>query len=256
MLVTVYKGIFLLWIILFAAADVSYAISVKSYSYDKYGNLDEMTDPRGFVIQYRYDLLNRLERINYPNNKGVAYSYDLSGVRTKVEDSRGATLFEPDEFGKIKKVTFPDGQFVCYHYDSEGNLIKLVYPDGTEVDYTYDLSNRLETVEDSSGLTKFSYDELGNALTKKTLPNGLTTEYRYYKTRKIFHVIHQKADESLREEKADYRQAYKRDVDRILHSKGYSRYIDKTQVVYLLEHDHVSQRSSLRDCSPLRGIFC
>ncbi len=123
----------------------------------------------------------------------------------KYEDSRGATLFEPDEFGKIKKVTFPDGQFVCYHYDSEGNLIKLVYPDGTEVDYTYDLSNRLETVKDPSGLTKFSYDELSNALTKKTLPNGLTTEYRYYETRKISHVIHQKADESLIEE---FRYAY------------------------------------------------
>ena len=45
-----------------------------------------------------------------------------------------------------------------------------------------------------------------------------------------------------KEEKSDYRQPYKRDVDRILHSKGYSRYIDKTQVIYLLEHDHVSHR--------------
>ncbi len=84
MLADVYKRIFLLWIILFATADVSYAISVKSYSYDKYGNVQEVTDPRGFVIQYGYDLLNRLEKIDYPNNKGVAYSYDLSGVRTKV----------------------------------------------------------------------------------------------------------------------------------------------------------------------------
>ncbi len=29
----------------------------------------------------------------------------------------------------------------------------------------------------------------------------------------------------------DHRMPYKRDVDRILHSKAYSRYIDKTQVV-------------------------
>ncbi len=45
-----------------------------------------------------------------------------------------------------------------------------------------------------------------------------------------------------REEQLDYRHPYKRDVDRILHSKGYARYADKTQVVYLLEHDHVSRR--------------
>ena len=40
----------------------------------------------------------------------------------------------------------------------------------------------------------------------------------------------------------DYRLPYKRDVDRIIHSKAYSRYIDKTQVVYLVENDHVTSR--------------
>jgi dGTPase len=41
----------------------------------------------------------------------------------------------------------------------------------------------------------------------------------------------------------DHRLPYKRDVDRILHSKAYSRYVDKTQVVYLVENDHVTHRS-------------
>jgi dGTPase len=40
----------------------------------------------------------------------------------------------------------------------------------------------------------------------------------------------------------DYRLPYKRDVDRIIYSKAYSRYIDKTQVVYLVENDHVTSR--------------
>jgi dGTPase len=40
----------------------------------------------------------------------------------------------------------------------------------------------------------------------------------------------------------DYRLPYKRDVDRIIYSKSYSRYIDKTQVVYLVENDHVTSR--------------
>ncbi len=48
--------------------------------------------------------------------------------------------------------------------------------------------------------------------------------------------------EARREEVPDYRRSYKRDVDRILHSKAYARYVDKTQVVYLLEHDHISHR--------------
>ncbi len=188
------RALCFLWIILLVFTSVSHAISVKSYSYDKYGNVQEITDPRGFVTKYRYDLLNRLEEIEYPDHKKIKYFYDLSGIRTKMEDHRGTTLFEPDEFGKINKVTFPDGQSVSYHYDPEGNLIKLIYPDGTEVEYTYDLSNRLEAVKDSSGVTKFEYDELSNALNKKILPNGVTTEYQYYKTRKISNVIHTEAD--------------------------------------------------------------
>lgn len=40
----------------------------------------------------------------------------------------------------------------------------------------------------------------------------------------------------------DHRMPYKRDVDRILHSKAYSRYIDKTQVVYLIDNDHITHR--------------
>lgn len=40
----------------------------------------------------------------------------------------------------------------------------------------------------------------------------------------------------------DHRLPYKRDVDRIIHSKAYARYVDKTQVVYLVENDHITQR--------------
>lgn len=41
----------------------------------------------------------------------------------------------------------------------------------------------------------------------------------------------------------DHRLPYKRDVDRIVHSKAYSRYVDKTQVVYLVDNDHITHRS-------------
>ncbi len=41
---------------------------------------------------------------------------------------------------------------------------------------------------------------------------------------------------------SDYRQAFSIDVDRILHSHAYTRYIDKTQVFYLVENDHITHR--------------
>ena len=39
-----------------------------------------------------------------------------------------------------------------------------------------------------------------------------------------------------------YRQAFSVDVDRILHSLAYTRYIDKTQVFYLIRNDHITHR--------------
>jgi dGTPase len=41
---------------------------------------------------------------------------------------------------------------------------------------------------------------------------------------------------------SDYRQAFSVDVDRILHSLAYIRYIDKTQVFYLVKNDHITHR--------------
>lgn len=39
-----------------------------------------------------------------------------------------------------------------------------------------------------------------------------------------------------------HRQDFAVDADRILHSRAYTRYIDKTQVFYLIEHEHISHR--------------
>ena len=46
------------------------------------------------------------------------------------------------------------------------------------------------------------------------------------------------------EERIDYghRQNFAVDADRILHSRAYTRYIDKTQVFYLIDHEHISHR--------------
>ncbi|MCL2791034.1 MAG: dNTP triphosphohydrolase [Desulfobulbus sp.] len=40
----------------------------------------------------------------------------------------------------------------------------------------------------------------------------------------------------------DHRQAFAQDADRILHSKAYTRYIDKTQVFSLVDNDHITHR--------------
>jgi len=44
------------------------------------------------------------------------------------------------------------------------------------------------------------------------------------------------------EERQGYRQAFAVDGDRILHTRAYTRYIDKTQVFYMVRNDHITHR--------------
>lgn len=46
----------------------------------------------------------------------------------------------------------------------------------------------------------------------------------------------------ITEEVSGYRQQFALDADRILHSRSYSRYIDKTQVFSLVTNDHITHR--------------
>lgn len=48
--------------------------------------------------------------------------------------------------------------------------------------------------------------------------------------------------EQLKKEEPYLRPPFYRDADRIIHSKAYARYIDKTQVFFLVDNDHVTHR--------------
>ena len=46
----------------------------------------------------------------------------------------------------------------------------------------------------------------------------------------------------LQEEVDDMRPDFFKDIDRIIHSLGYTRYIDKTQVFSFIQNDHITHR--------------
>ncbi len=46
----------------------------------------------------------------------------------------------------------------------------------------------------------------------------------------------------LKKDKEDIRPIFYRDIDRIIHSLGYTRYIDKTQVFSFAQNDHITHR--------------
>ena len=59
-----------------------------------------------------------------------------------------------------------------------------------------------------------------------------------------FACLSSSAIRRIEEEKINkgHRQNFSLDTDRIMHSRAYSRYIDKTQVFYLIKNDHITHR--------------
>ena len=80
-----------------------------------------------------------------------------------------------------------------------------------------------------------------------TNPEDILAEYRRLAQKNEEESLHPQASLSKNHSRffdpdIDHRLPYKRDVDRIVHSKAYARYIDKTQVVYLVNNDHITHR--------------
>jgi len=77
-------------------------------------------------------------------------------------------------------------------------------------------------------------------------PTSVSSIYRYTREREALLSPHAcRSDQSQRRKNRkpeDIRTPYSRDADRIIHTRAYTRYIDKTQVFYLIENDHITHR--------------
>jgi dGTPase len=73
---------------------------------------------------------------------------------------------------------------------------------------------------------------------RRELERQEETRLTAYATRSS-QAIRRRFEERIQE---GHRQNFAVDADRILHSRAYTRYIDKTQVFYLIEHEHISHR--------------
>ena len=183
-----------------------------SYSYDKVGQLIQLTQADGSVLSLSYDTSHRLSSVTNSNNESKQYLYDAASNVTSESMRHWVTVWEtcPDEPGappsndpfgggfggdeRLCPVTInEDVKTEKRTYDALSRLKTIIHGYGTDsseffpsttqsqvvASVDYDLSNRPVTNTDgNSNSTQTEYDVLGR-VKKSTDPMQGTTEFWY-----------------------------------------------------------------------------
>ncbi|NRA85744.1 MAG: RHS repeat protein, partial [Gammaproteobacteria bacterium] len=133
-----------------------------------------------YEINYKYDSMGNLVKVIDNNYNVLAYmTYDGNGNRLTEIDAKGArNKFQYDAFDRVIKHTNPYNKVTEYEYDIS-KVSKIIDARRNTTKYE---NNPIMGTEDLNSpdtkLTSFTYDELGNKLTKNDA-RGIITSYSY-----------------------------------------------------------------------------
>ncbi|WP_278567929.1 toxin TcdB middle/N-terminal domain-containing protein [Prevotella histicola] len=139
-----------------------------------------------------YDVLDRAMKVTLPDNAETKTEYSTdagsNALVTTVTDALGnrqATYTNGSgKTVKTEQLSGPDGIITTsFEYDGIDRLVKVTDTEGNVTTSVYDMGDRrTEVNHPASGITTFTYDNLGNVLTKQTAnlkKEGKTINYEY-----------------------------------------------------------------------------
>jgi RHS repeat-associated protein len=157
-----------------------------TYTYDVLNRLQTVTDQGGKTTTYTYDVVGNRESVAYPNGTAAHYTYDPLNRLTLLENKKGSSdiissyLYQLGPAGNRTKVTENTGRTVDYAYDSLYRLTNEIINDpgvSKTIGYTYDdVGNRL-TKTDAAAVTSYTYND--NDQLEMETTGGATTTYAY-----------------------------------------------------------------------------
>lgn len=156
--------------------------SKTEYTYDAIGRLQTQT-ANGITVSMEYDKLNQLTSVTFPDETSVSNVYDFRKL-IETTDRAGRKTTYTYENGcsscggsNIAEVNGPEGT-ISYERDAAGNVLSLDI-NGQVTSYEYDNMQRVIRETNPDGTYKqYTWDELGNLLTRKD-ENGTLTTYSY-----------------------------------------------------------------------------
>jgi len=174
--------------------------STNFSNYDAAGKVGLVTDVNGQSKSFSYDGRGRITSItNNSDGSTTTFTYNISGQPDSMNDPDGITRsFAYDStYGRLIRITDPEGNYMAYGYDAQGNRIEISYYDPLDSRtfwrrYTYqqpDIPGKLwKVINPDDTYTEYGYDSAGNTASK-TDPLGNATTYNYDPLNRLIVVI-------------------------------------------------------------------
>ncbi|MFG2595267.1 RHS repeat-associated core domain-containing protein [Streptomyces sp. NPDC048462] len=142
-----------------------------TYTYDALGRTESVKDARGVTVLYTYDNRDRVIKVDSSNYMAVTYSYDGDGNLKQRSDGAGVIKYDFDPLSRETVRTLQDGSQTVLTYTPAGNVDTYQDPSGL-TDYTWNEVNRLKSLKDPKGkITSYDYDN-NDVRTTTTYPGN------------------------------------------------------------------------------------
>ncbi len=123
-----------------------------------------------------FDVMDRAVKITLPDGTETTHKYQLEGNLQKVQttDANGGKQVSYTNGSglnvKTEQLSGPDGTITTqFKYDAINQLLQAIDTEGNAIVSAYDMGGRRTAVtHPDAGTTRFTYDNLGNVLTRQT----------------------------------------------------------------------------------------
>jgi RHS repeat-associated protein len=148
--------------------------------YDGHGNLNQITDPRGYTTTLAYNSSGQVTSIIYDNytNASTTWTYTYNNGNTVITDPLGhTTTYYYDNSGRVTNVLNAVGDYFGSSYNASNDQTASESPSGESTTLTYDANNDLLSVQNpgtaagnAGAMASYTY----NSTTHPYLPSGGT----------------------------------------------------------------------------------
>jgi RHS repeat-associated protein len=159
---------------------------LTSFSYDKNGNLDSVTDPLSRETRFSYDKSGRVKKQVQSDGRVIVYNHDRNGNLIGITPpGRPAHQFSLNLFELIESYLAPlvgdqSSTNTQYFYNKDKQLTEILDPSGDKLEFVYGSTDgRLDRIITPQGFYAFSYNQ-GSQVEQIVSPYAVTNRFSNY----------------------------------------------------------------------------